>query len=124
MAKRAQELYTSFEKAETWYNLGSLEHANFTEKRVFGKWNDCFHEFNVKQSNNNTAKICSETTVKLQDYIKGLNRKVICIDDIRSVLTNKHKFRVIYTDEETYLSKDPSFEPTEKLTNESLFEWQ
>ena len=124
MAKRAQELYTSFEKAETWYNLGSLEHANFMEKRVFGKWNDCFHEFNVKTSNSNTAKICSETTVKLQDYIKGLDRKIICIDDIRSVLTNKNKFRVIYTDEDTYLSKDPNFEPTEELTSESLFEWQ
>jgi glycosyltransferase involved in cell wall biosynthesis len=124
MAQRAKELYDSFEKAETWYNLGSLEHANFMEKRVFGKWNDCFHEFSSKTSNSNTAKICSETTVKLQDYIKGLDRKIICIDDIRSVLTNKHKFRVIYTDEDTYLSKDPSFEPTEKLTNESLFEWQ
>jgi glycosyltransferase involved in cell wall biosynthesis len=124
MAQRAKELYDSFEKAETWYNLGSLEHANFMEKRVFGKWNDCFHEFSSKTSNSNTAKICSETTVKLQDYIKGLDRKIICIDDIRSVLTNKHKFRVIYTDEDTYLSKDPSFEPTEKLTSESLFEWQ
>jgi glycosyltransferase involved in cell wall biosynthesis len=123
MAKRAQELYTSFEKAETWYNLGSLEHANFMEKRVFGKWNDCFHEFSSKTSNNNTAKICSETTVKLQDYIKGLDRKVICIDDIRSVLTNKHKFRVVYTDEDTYLTKDPSFEPTEETGN-TLFEWQ
>lgn len=124
MAQRAKELYDSFEKAETWYNLGSLEHANFMEKRVFGKWNDCFHEFSPKTSNSNTAKICSETTVKLQDYITALDRKIICIDDIRSVLTNKHKFRVIYTDEDTYLSKDPSFEPTEELTSESLFEWQ
>jgi glycosyltransferase involved in cell wall biosynthesis len=121
MAQRAKELYDSFEKAETWYNLGSLEHANFMEKRVFGKWNDCFHEFNTKQSNTNTAKICSETTITLQDYIKGLGRKIICIDDIRSVLTNKHKFRVIYTDEDTYLTKDPNFEPQEQ--EESLFTW-
>jgi glycosyltransferase involved in cell wall biosynthesis len=124
MAERATQLYGSFEKAETWYNLGSLKHAQFIEKRVFGKWNDCFHEFTTKTSNSNTAKICSETTVKLQDYIKGLERKIICIDDIRSVLTNKNKFRVIYTDEDTYLSKDPSFEPTEELTSENLFEWQ
>ena len=121
MAQRANELYGSFEKAETWYNLGSLEHANFMEKRVFGKWNDCFNEFNPKQSNSNTAKICNETTVKLRDYIRDLGRKVICIDDIRSVLTNKHKFRVIYTDGDTYLTKDPSFEPQEE--EESLFTW-
>lgn len=122
MAQRAKELYDSFDKAETWYNLGSLEHANFMEKRVFHKWNDCFLEFTPKQSNSNTAKICNETTVKLQDYIHGLGRKVICIDDIKSVLTNKHKFRIIYTDDDTYLSKDPSFEPLEEQTGLALFQ--
>jgi glycosyltransferase involved in cell wall biosynthesis len=121
MAQRATELYDSFEKAETWYNLGSLEHAKFQESKVFHKWNECFTEFNTKESSTNTAKICSETTITLQDYIKGLGRKVICIDDIRSVLTNKHKFRVIYTDNDTYLTKDPSFEPQEQ--EESLFKW-
>lgn len=121
MADRAKQLYDSFEKAETWYNLGSLEHAKQQESKVFHKWNECFTEFNSKESNTNTAKICSETTVTLQDYIKGLGRKVICIDDIRSVLTNKHKFRVIYSDNDTYLTKDPSFEPQEQ--EESLFQW-
>lgn len=121
MAQRAQELYESFEKAETWYNLGSLEHANFMEKRVFGKWNDCFTEFVPKQSNSNTAKILENTTVKYSEYIEGLGRKLICIDDARSALTNKHKYRVIYTDNDTYLSKDPSFEPLEEATGSDLF---
>ena len=121
IAQRAQELYDSFEKAETWYNLGSLEHAQSMEKNVFHKWNECFQDFLPRNSNSNTAKICSETTIKLQDYIKDLGRKIICIDDIRSVLTNKHKFRVIYTDEDTYLTKDPLFEPNEQ--EESLFSW-
>lgn len=121
MTERAKQLYDSFDTAEKWYNLESLKHAHFMEKRVFGKWNNCFQEFNAKTSNSNTAKICSETTVKLQDYIKDLGRKIICIDDIRSVLTNKHKFRVIYTDDDTYLTKDPSFEPVEEEAGESLF---
>jgi len=120
MAQKAKELYESFEKAETYYNLGALKHFNAIEKQVFHKWNQCFNDFKHKQSNSNTAKICNETTVKLQDYITDLGRKIICTDDIRSVLTNKHKFRVIYTDEDTYLSKDPNFEPTEG-TSESLF---
>ena len=120
MAERAKQLYDSFEKAETWYNLESLKHSQQQEAKVFHKWNDCFHEFKSKQSNNSTAKILDNTTVKYNDYIKDLDRKVICIDDVRSVLTNKHKYRVIYTDENTYLSKDPSFEPKEE-TNESLF---
>jgi glycosyltransferase involved in cell wall biosynthesis len=121
IAQRAQELYDSFEKAETWYNLGSLQQAQSMEKNVFHKWNECFQDFLPRNSNSNTAKICSETTIKLQDYIKDLGRKIICIDDIRSVLTNKHKFRVIYTDEDTYLTKDPLFEPNEQ--EESLFSW-
>lgn len=124
MAERAKQLYDSFDTAEKWYNLESLKHAKFMENKVFHKWNDCFHEFTPKTSNTNTAKICSETTVKLQDYIQNLGRKIICIDDIRSVLTNKHKFRVIYTDDDTYLTKDPAFEPKQEETSESLFEWQ
>jgi hypothetical protein len=91
------------------------------EKQVFHKWNECFQNFVPRNSNSNTAKICNETTVKLTDYITSLGRKIICIDDIRSVLTNKHKFRVIYTDEDTYLTKDPSYEPKEQ--EESLFSW-
>jgi hypothetical protein len=122
MANRAQELYDSFEKAEKWYNLDSLEHAKQQESTVFHKWNECFSDFSPRNSNTNTAKICNETTTTHKDFIEQLGRKVICIDDVRSVLTNKHKFRVIYTDTDTYLTKDPNFEPTEE-TSEGLFQW-
>jgi glycosyltransferase involved in cell wall biosynthesis len=122
MAKRALELYLSFEKPETWYNLGSLKHAAMMEKNVFHKWNTCFNEFEPKLSSTNTAKICNETTTTHSKFIESLGRKVICIDDVRSVLTNRHKFRTIYTDNDTYLSKDPVFEPTEEET-EGLFQW-
>jgi hypothetical protein len=54
------------------------------------------------------------------DFIEQLGRSMICIDDCRSALTNKHKYRIIYTDSDTYLTKDPSFEPKEE---ESLFTW-
>jgi hypothetical protein len=122
MATKAKELYDVFEKAERWYNLGSLQHAREQEAGVFHKWMKCFNDFEPKQSNSNTAKICSENTVKLQNYINDLGRNIICIDDVRSVLTNKHKFRVIYTDDNTYLTKDPSFEPIEAVEGLSLFE--
>jgi len=121
MAKRAKQLYGSFEKAETWYNLGSLDHTKQQESKVFHKWNECFNLFTTKQSNSNTAKILENTTVKYRDYIKDLDRKIICIDDARSALTNRHKYRIIYTDNDTYLSKDPSFEPIEEVSGASLF---
>ena len=63
-------------------------------------------------------------TVKYREYIKGLNRKLICIDDVRSVLTNSHKYRVIYTDKDTYLTNDPTFEPIEETTGASLFSFE
>jgi len=122
MASKAKELYDIFEKAERWYNLGSLQHAQEQEANVFHKWMECFRDFKPKQSNTNTAKICNETTIKHVDFISDLNRSIICIDDVRSVLTNKHKFRVIYTDDNTYLTKDPNFEPIEEVVGLSLFE--
>lgn len=124
MAERAKQLYGSFEKADTWYNLGSLQHAQEQEDTSFHKWNMCFSMFSPKQSNSNTAKILENTTVKYSEYIEGLGRKLICIDDARSALTNRHKYRVIYTDNETYLSKDPSFEPAEEVTGASLFSFE
>ena len=44
----------------------------------------------------------------------------ICIDDIRSAQLNRYKYRIIYTDKDTYLTKDPLFVPQEK---ESLWEF-
>ena len=122
MASKAKELYDIFEKAERWYNLGSLEHAQQQETAVFHKWNECFNSFECKKSNTNTAKICNENTIKHVDFISDLNRSIICIDDVRSILTNKHKFRVIYTDDDTYLTKDPNFEPEEETEGLALFE--
>jgi len=39
------------------------------------------------------------------------------------VLSNKHKFRIIYTDKETWLTKDPTFEPVEEVTGLGLFDF-
>lgn len=121
MADQMNQLYSSFEKAESWYNLGSLQHAQHQETLVFHKWNECFNSFTCKKSNSNAAKICNETTVKISDYMKDLNRNIICIDDIRSVLSNQHKFSVTYTDNDTYFSKDPVFVPIEEPVGFDLF---
>jgi glycosyltransferase involved in cell wall biosynthesis len=129
MAFKAKELYDIFEKAERWYNLGSLQHAQEQEATVFHKWNECFNNFTPKQSTSETAKIAKETTVKCRDFIKLLRAKNpkatlddgssfnICIDDIRSALSNKHKYHVIYTDDMTWLTKDPLFSPKEEEEN-------
>jgi hypothetical protein len=117
----AKDILDVYNKKWSWYESGALTHAQQQEANVFCKWNECFNDFDSKKSNTNTAKICNEHTIKHIDFITNLKRSIICIDDVRSVLTNKHKFRVIYTDEDTYLTKDPNFEPVEESTSESLF---
>ena len=121
MVEDVKGAYERFATAESWYAMGHLEHAKKKEEGVFHKWNNCFSEFKSRQSNGNTAKICSLSEVKYEDYISSLNRKVICIDDVKSVLGNKHKFNVIYTDANSYLSKDSSFVPEENSIDD-LFE--
>ena len=122
MVETVLDLYNNVPDAKTWYANNILEVYQSKENDVFHKWNECFNKFTSKQSNSNTAKICEETTVKYIDFTTNLGRRLLCIDDIKSVLTNKHKFRVIYTDNDTYLSKDPTFEPVEEVTGLSLFE--
>ena len=123
MAEDIKWAYNIFSSAETWYeNKKSVEHAISLENDVFHKWSHCFNEFESRKSNNNTAKICNETTVKYSDFITDLGRRIVCIDDIRSVLANRHKFRIIYTEKDTYLTKDPAFEPVEDSQGLALFE--
>jgi hypothetical protein len=122
MVETVLDLYNNVPDAKTWYANNILEVYQSKENDVFHKWNECFNKFTSKQSNSNTAKICEETTVKYIDFTTSLGRRLLCIDDIKSVLTNKHKFRIIYTDKDTYLTKDPTFEPIEQETGLSLFE--
>jgi hypothetical protein len=121
MAELVTALYEQYDTAKSYYDEGALKHTQQQEANVFSKWNTCFNEFEGRKSNSSTAKICEETTIKLSDFTKKLKRDILCIDDIKSVLTNKHKFRIIYTENDTYLTKDPMFEPEEE--GESLFEF-
>jgi glycosyltransferase involved in cell wall biosynthesis len=123
MAQTVLDLYNNVPDAKTWYDNGILARYRDMEDQVFHKWNECFNEFKPKKSNSNTAKICNFGTVRYDEFIHDLGRKpLICIDDVRSVLTNKYKFNVIYTDDNTYLTKDPTFEPVEVEEAENLFE--
>ena len=124
MVEDIKFVYERYPTAKDWYTAYvSVNHFKIHEDAAFHKWNHCFNEFESKKSNNNTAKICNETTVKYSDFIKSLKRNIICIDDVRSVLSNKHKFRIIYTDKETWLTKDPTFEPVEEVTGMGLFDF-
>ena len=120
--KVVKDVYDRFPTAESYYKEGKHDKVVAQEITNFDKWNNCFNAFEPRQSSSSTAKILSYETTKHSDFINDLKRNVICIDDIRSILTNKHKFKVTYTDKHTYLSKDKNFVPVEQLTGLSLFE--
>ena len=105
-----------------WYATGALEYVNEYHNTGIQNWLKCFGGFAPDKSNTDRAKINEQHTVCYKDFLLSLGRKELAIDDIRSVLTNKTKFNIIYTDTNTYLSKDSNYTPQETETSlESLF---
>ena len=128
MAKDVLDMYNYSVEACRWYEGAALQQAQIQESQIFDKWNLCFEAFTPKQSNSNTAKILSYDTVVYADFIQDLGRNTICIDDVRSVLTNKAKYAtVLYTDSHTILSKEQDYVPVVNIaTNifDDFFEFQ
>ena len=122
IAAETQKLYNQFETAESYYKTGALNNSIRMDESIASKWINCFNAFEIKKSNSNSAKICQENTIKYKDFIKNLGRNTLCIDDIRSVLSNKHKFRIIFSENDTFFTKDPNFVPVKESFGLSLFD--
>ena len=102
---------------------GSLKYIQDLDDDTAIGWIKFLDNFVPKRSNTNAAKINSSETVVYADFIKDLDRSHLAREDFESVLANRHKFAInVYTDENTYLSKDPTFKPEEKATSLGLFE--
>ena len=118
------KLYNDFADAKTWYSKNPLAYIKIEHAMGIQSWINIFNSFVPVESNSVRATINDYDNISYSDFITKLNRKDLAVDDVRSVLTNKTKFNIIYTDENTYLSKDPNFVPKEDKahTLESLFE--
>ena len=108
------------------YNLPyddiGLEYVKQLDNQVAEGWITFLDNFVSKKSNTNAAKINTYETVKYSDYIKELDRNHLAREDFESVLGNRHKFlHVVYTDNNTYLSKVPTFKPIEEEMGKDLF---
>ena len=105
-----------------WYDTGALDYVRQYHNEGTRDWITCFNGFVSDKSNTDRAKINEYDTVCYKQFMIDLDRKDIAIDDIRSVLTNRPKYYTIYTDTNTYLSKNKDFIPEENEVNlESLF---
>lgn len=100
----------------------ALDYVKQLDDNVAVEWIKFLDNFISKRSNTNSAKINTYETVKYRDYIKELDRGHLAREDFESVLANRYKFiNLVYTDNDSYLSKDPKFVPTEQ--KEELFAW-
>lgn len=122
MASVVKELYDKYDTPKKYYEEGVLKRYMLSESNIYHKWNECFNEFKPKQSKSNTAGILKHDTIRYEDYITSLERSQINIDDVKSVLTNKHKYNIIYTDTGTWLTKDPKFVVPDDQPGTGLFE--
>ena len=117
-ATKIKELYGTAQDKD------SMAYVQKLDNDVAEQWIKFLDNFVGKRSNTNSAKVNTYETICYSDYIKELNRSHLAREDFESVLSNRYKFcNVIYTDENSYLSKDPTYKPTEEVTGASLFQF-
>jgi len=105
------------DQSHYYTDVGALEYVKKLDDDTAMGWMRFLNSFEGSQSKSNVAKINTYTTTKYKDFIDELGRSHLAREDFESVLTNKHKFRVIYTDDDTYLTKDPAFEPDDSCAS-------
>jgi len=104
--------------------VGGLEYVKQLDELVAEYWITFLDNFVSKKSNTNSAKVNTYETLCYGDYITDLKRTHLAREDFESVLSNRHKFiNRVYTDKNSYLSKDPTYKPVEKTTGIGLFEF-
>lgn len=108
---------------EEYYSMGALDYVKSLDDEVAQSWINFVDTLEPRKSTTNVAKINSYTNVKYSDFIAELNRKTLAREDFESVLTNKHKFKVLYTESDTWLAKDPNFRPEDYSSGVDLFEF-
>jgi glycosyltransferase involved in cell wall biosynthesis len=117
-ASLIQSLYNNMVPSD-FYKTNALKYVQSLDHDTTQSWIDFMNGYEGRKAKTNVAKINEYDTVKYSDYIRDLNRKQLAREDFESVLTNRYKFNIIYTDKDTYLSKDANFVPTEE---ENLFD--
>ena len=105
-------------------NHDALQYVKHLDFQTSDRWKKFLSNYTqTSLARSDSAKINDYSEIKYAEFIRILNRTQLAIDDVKSVLTNKSKYNIIYTDNDTYLSKDPNFIPKEEATSslESLF---
>lgn len=113
-AKEIERLYNKE------YDDSALEYVKNMDNKSDSSWKDFLDSYTATENKSNAANINNYDTVKYSDFIVSLNRSSVARIDFVSVLSNKSKFFVTYTDDNTWFSKDENFVPQEQNTGETL----
>jgi glycosyltransferase involved in cell wall biosynthesis len=124
LTSAAEHINTAYQMDPAEYaKTGALDYIYDLDSVTAKGWVSFLDTFVAKRSNSNAAKINNNETVCYRDYITALNRTHLAREDFESVLANRYKFIInVYTDDNTYLSKDPLFNPTEESSGSGLFD--
>jgi hypothetical protein len=107
MVEIINDLYHAFDQADDWYKTKIIDEFIEEENQVFDKWKKCFDAFMPKVVTSETAAIAKMNSLCYSDFIDNLNRNDLSLgNDLKAIYNNKPKFKVIYTDEDTFLTKD------------------
>jgi glycosyltransferase involved in cell wall biosynthesis len=101
-------------------NLAKVQDIN---AGIWKEWEGLFVERTALGSN--TAKITKYDDFYLSQFIKELNRTPSS-EDITSILNNLGRFKIIYTDKDTWFSKTGKLPETDRAVEEkqgNLFDW-
>jgi hypothetical protein len=124
--ENAGELILSLynENQDNYYKTGALDYVKKLDESVSQGWVDFVESAPFRKSKVDTAGINKATLpITYRKFIEGLDRSQLARIDFESVLTNRYKFDIIYTDDNTYFSKkDSKYVPPEE--EGSPFEWQ
>jgi glycosyltransferase involved in cell wall biosynthesis len=100
-------------------NDNRMEYVRSLDKQTNDKWVKLVDDFVPKTSKSNAAKINERDDIFYDSFIeKNLNRYASS-EDVISVLSNRHKFKICYTKDRTWLSKTGNL-PIHKNTNQDV----
>lgn len=100
-------------------NDDGLEYVKNLDLACDSVWEDKISSYSSRQSKSQSATILSRDNVFYKDYIETLGR-FASVEDIISVLGNKHKFNVLYDKADTYLTTKGKKIPERKTTKAGL----
>ena len=107
MVELVSEFYKVFKTSADWYENGIIDEFVKQENQVFVKWQQCFDAFTPKVVTSETAAVAKLSSFCYREFIDNLNRAGLSLgNDLKAIYNNKPKFETIYTDTDTFLTKD------------------